>query len=133
MSYVNLEALIKREDLFIINDKNDGGAKFSIDKIYFENLHLKGNSIYEFLKNLGYKITEKIGTYGWCSLAEKKCREEEPPLFKLSENHLSRCWKSDQIEKQDSRTKISTFLVGNQKKFSDDYLLNVKNLSLIHI
>ncbi len=36
MSYVNLEALIKREDLFIINDKNDGGAKFSIDKIRLE-------------------------------------------------------------------------------------------------
>ena len=64
-----------------------------------------------------------------CSLAEKKCREEEPPLFKLSENHLSRCWKSDQIEKQDSKPKITAFLVGNQKKFSDEYLLKVKNLT----
>jgi peptide/nickel transport system ATP-binding protein len=64
-----------------------------------------------------------------CSLAEKKCQEEEPPLFKLSENHLSRCWKSDQIEKQDSKPKITAFLVGNQKKFSDEYLLKVKNLT----
>jgi|694.fasta_scaffold36630_4 hypothetical protein len=46
--------------------------KFKINKIYFENLHLKDDSIYEFLNNLGYQITEKTGTYGWCSLAEKK-------------------------------------------------------------
>ena len=46
--------------------------QFQINKIYFENLHLKDDSIYEFLNNLGYQITEKTGTYGWCSLAEKK-------------------------------------------------------------
>jgi len=45
--------------------------KFKINEIYFENLHLKDNSIYEFLINLDYQIVEKTGTYGWCSLAKK--------------------------------------------------------------
>jgi FkbM family methyltransferase len=45
--------------------------QFNVNKIYFENLHLKDESIFEFLINLGYQITEKTGTYGWCSLAEK--------------------------------------------------------------
>lgn len=64
-----------------------------------------------------------------CSLAEKMCKEEEPPLIKLSDNHLSRCWKYDQVKKIDSRTKISTFFVGGQKKVSDNYLLRVENLT----
>ncbi len=45
--------------------------KINIKKIYFENLHLKDNSIYEYLISQGYQITEKVGTYGWSSVAEK--------------------------------------------------------------
>lgn len=45
--------------------------KFNINSIYFENLHLKDNSIYDFLEKIGYKITEKTGTYGWMSVANK--------------------------------------------------------------
>lgn len=64
-----------------------------------------------------------------CSMAENICREKEPPLFKLGENHLSRCWKSDQIKKQDFKAKISSFFVSNQKTFSDNDLLRIKNLT----
>jgi FkbM family methyltransferase len=45
--------------------------KINIKKIYFENLHLKDNSIYEYLISQGYQITEKVGTYEWSSVAEK--------------------------------------------------------------
>lgn len=45
--------------------------KYSISKIYFENLHLKDEKIYNFLMKLGYKITKKIGHNDWTSLAEK--------------------------------------------------------------
>jgi FkbM family methyltransferase len=44
---------------------------FDISKIYFENLHLKDNKIYQFLEILGYKITKNVGYNGWSSLAEK--------------------------------------------------------------
>ncbi len=46
-------------------------SRFDITKIYFENLHLKDDKIYAYLKNLGYKITKNIGYNGWSSLAEK--------------------------------------------------------------
>lgn len=45
--------------------------EYNIKKIYFENLHIKDNNIYNFLKEKGYKITEKTGTNNWTSLAEK--------------------------------------------------------------
>jgi FkbM family methyltransferase len=45
--------------------------KVKVDKIYFENLHLKDNSIYDYLISKGYQITENVGTYGWSSIAEK--------------------------------------------------------------
>jgi len=45
--------------------------KFSIDKIYFENLHLQDKKIYNFLAELNYKITHSTGFMGWSSLAEK--------------------------------------------------------------
>lgn len=64
-----------------------------------------------------------------CSLAEKMCREEEPPCIELDNGHLSRCWKYDRVERPDSKIKISTFVKSSQKKFSDNYLLRVQNLA----
>lgn len=43
-----------------------------IDKIYFENLHIKDFSIYDFLEGKNYNLIKKTGTNNWCSLAEKK-------------------------------------------------------------
>ena len=51
-----------------------------------------------------------------CSLAEKICREEEPPFIELGNDHLSRCWKYGQVERPDSRVKISPSFTSNQKK-----------------
>lgn len=45
--------------------------KFDIDSIYFENLHLKDNSVYDFLSKLGYNIIYNYGTNGWMSVAKK--------------------------------------------------------------
>lgn len=64
-----------------------------------------------------------------CSLAEKICREEEPPFIELGNDHLSRCWKYDQVERPDSRVKISPSFTSNQKKSSDNYLLRIENLT----
>jgi len=46
-------------------------SKFKINEIYFENLHLKNQDIYEYLNKLGYFIIEKVGMNGWSSLAKK--------------------------------------------------------------
>lgn len=56
------------DDLII---KSIDFSKIKISKIYFENLHLKDIKIYDYLRELGYNITMKTGSYGWCSLAEK--------------------------------------------------------------
>lgn len=64
-----------------------------------------------------------------CSLAEKKCKEEEPPFIELVNGHLSRCWKYEQVKKLDSVVKISSSFPSNQKQSSDDYLLRIKNLT----
>lgn len=45
--------------------------KFDIDNIYFENLHLKDSSIYDFLEKLGYSIIYNYGTNGWMSVAKR--------------------------------------------------------------
>lgn len=45
--------------------------KFDISKIYFENLHLTEQDIYQFLQSKGYGIVHRTGTNGWCSLAQK--------------------------------------------------------------
>lgn len=44
--------------------------KFDIDSIYFENLHLKDDSVYDFLSKLGYNIIYNYGTNGWMSVAK---------------------------------------------------------------
>lgn len=46
--------------------------KYSIDKIYFENLHISNKGVYLFLENLGYTISHNVGLGGWSSLAMKK-------------------------------------------------------------
>ena len=43
----------------------------TIKKIYFENLHIKDNNIFNFLISLGYTITKNVGYMGWSTLAEK--------------------------------------------------------------
>lgn len=45
--------------------------KYKINKIYFENLHLKDQNVYKMLTELGYNITHKTGFMGWSSLASK--------------------------------------------------------------
>jgi FkbM family methyltransferase len=64
--------------LFIDAEGNDDNIiksiefeKFKINKIYFENLHIKDHNVYDLLESKGYKITKRTGTNGWCSLAEK--------------------------------------------------------------
>jgi FkbM family methyltransferase len=42
---------------------------YKIDKIYFENLHLK-TDINDYLKSKGYTVKTNIGTNGWMNLAE---------------------------------------------------------------
>lgn len=70
--------LSKIDILFIDSEGSDDEIiksinfeKYNISKIYFENLHIKDNSIYDFLIELGYNITKNIGFMGWSSLAEK--------------------------------------------------------------
>jgi FkbM family methyltransferase len=46
--------------------------KYKIQKIYFENLHIKDHNVYNKLTQLGYEITHRIGFMGWSSLANKK-------------------------------------------------------------
>ena len=45
--------------------------KYNITKLYFENLHIKNQNIYEYLENKGYSIEKNVGLYGWTSLAKK--------------------------------------------------------------
>jgi hypothetical protein len=45
--------------------------KYNITKLYFENLHIKNQNIYEYLENKGYAIEKNVGLYGWTSLAKK--------------------------------------------------------------
>ena len=45
--------------------------KLDIKQLYFENLHIKDNNIYNFLIEKGYIITEKTGHNNWTSLAKK--------------------------------------------------------------
>lgn len=42
---------------------------FKISKLYFENLHIKDNNIYQYLESKGFKITHQVGHNGWTSLA----------------------------------------------------------------
>ena len=46
--------------------------KYNITKLYFENLHIKNQNIYDYLENKGYSIEKNVGLYGWTSLAVKK-------------------------------------------------------------
>lgn len=70
--YIDAEGM----DADIVQDLDLG--KYLVRKIYFENLHLKNNDVYRFLKNKGYEITPHTGTNGWNSMAEKK--EQSVPL-----------------------------------------------------
>lgn len=45
--------------------------KFEINQIYFENLHIRDLTIYDFLIKKKYEIIKTTGTNGWCSLAKK--------------------------------------------------------------
>ena len=64
-----------------------------------------------------------------CPFTEEICREKEPPLIKVSNKHLTRCWRYEEIKKlKTKKTNLVTF-VKNQQKVSDNYLLNVKDLT----
>jgi len=67
--------------------------------------------------------------YPRCPFAEEMCKEKEPPLVNVSNNHLTKCWRYEQIkEPRSKKTKLVTFLK-NEERVSDNYLLNVKNLT----
>ena len=68
-----------------------------------------------------------------CPLASEKCKSDEPPLFELGENRVSKCWIADPslqdkreiptfIEEQDSNFEVNEHLVNKQ------LLLDVNNL-----
>lgn len=61
-------------------------SKIEIDNIYFENLHIKNYSIYDFLTNLNYEITYKCGEHGWTSLAKKSKIKLEQSYQNINEN-----------------------------------------------
>jgi len=65
--------------------------KFNIENIYFENLHLKNVDIYDFLKNKGYTVTEKFGTYGWTSVAKKNIKKINKIIFDSTYSTSSLC------------------------------------------
>lgn len=80
---VNINNLFRKYDLthidilFIDAEGHDDAIiksidfdNFKISKLYFENLHIKDNNIYNYLENKGYKITHQVGHNGWSSLAE---------------------------------------------------------------
>jgi hypothetical protein len=46
--------------------------KYNINKLYFENLHIKNEGVYEYLESFGYVIEKNVGLYGWSSLAQKQ-------------------------------------------------------------
>ncbi len=46
--------------------------KFIIDKIYYENLHINGIELKNFLINKNYIITHNVGYGGWSDYAELK-------------------------------------------------------------
>lgn len=45
--------------------------KYNINKLYYENLHVDNTKLRNFLKNKGYKITEKTLYKGQTTLAER--------------------------------------------------------------
>ena len=68
-----------------------------------------------------------------CPLATEKCKSEEPPLFEVAENRVSKCWIADSsiqdkrevptlIEEPDSNFEVNEHLVNKQ------LLLDVNNL-----
>jgi FkbM family methyltransferase len=68
-------------------------TKFNIEKIFFENLHIKDEGVYDFLKNLGYKITHNIGHNGWSTLAEK-----EQFILKIGHTEIKTTTKQENIK-----------------------------------
>ena len=64
-----------------------------------------------------------------CPFTEEICREKEPPLIKVSNKHLTRCWKYEEIKKLKTKKTTSAVFLKSQKRATDNYLLNVKNLT----
>lgn len=82
---ININDLFEKHELKIIDilfidaEGNDDTIiktidfnKFFIKNIYFENLHLKNDEIYEYLNSCEYTTNKNVGTNGWCSLATKE-------------------------------------------------------------
>ena len=64
--FIDTEGL---DDLII---KSIDFNKFTINEIYFENLHLTQPDIYDFLESKGYEIIKSWGLNGWSSVAKIK-------------------------------------------------------------
>lgn len=66
-----------------------------------------------------------------CPLATDKCKSEEPPLFEMKEDRVSKCWKADQHQKvsgvSNSRRERSYF-EENEHLNNKQILLQVNNL-----
>lgn len=45
--------------------------KFNIKELYYENLHIDANDLRCFLRDKGFKITEKVFNFGWTDKAVK--------------------------------------------------------------
>lgn len=70
--------LLKIDILFIDTEGTDDliiksidFEKYNIDEIYFENLHLTQDDIYDFLEKKGYSVIRKWGYKNWTSFAKK--------------------------------------------------------------
>lgn len=64
-----------------------------------------------------------------CPFTEEICREKEPPLIKVSNKHLTRCWTYEEIRKLKTKKTTSAVFLKSQKRATDNYLLTVKNLT----
>jgi hypothetical protein len=65
--------------------------KYNINKLYFENLHIKNEGVYEYLESFGYVIEKNVGLYGWTSLAEKKIKKINKIIFDSLDSISSLC------------------------------------------
>lgn len=68
-----------------------------------------------------------------CPLAAEKCKSEEPPLFKLDKNRVSKCWKADPVLERKWEIPVSieegeTVFQDNEHLISKQKLLDVTNL-----
>jgi len=64
-----------------------------------------------------------------CPFAKEICKQKEPPLIKVSNVHLTKCWRYEEIEKLKAKKTTSIIVLKSQGKTTGNYLLKVKNLT----